>query len=125
MRRDAIASKLSSDTDNVIPDVVWVSSDRLANILDEEGHLTGAPELVVEVLSPEKINKRRDEEAKLKLYSSQGVWEYWIANWRLQQMEVYRRDNAQLKLMVTLLSGDEITSALFPGFNCQIQRFFT
>jgi Uma2 family endonuclease len=114
-----------SDTDNVIPDVVWVSSDRLANILDEEGHLTGAPELVVEVLSPGKINERRDKEAKLKLYSSQGVREYWIANWRWQQMEVHRRDNTQLKLMATLLNGDEITSPLLPGFNCQIQRFFT
>lgn len=113
-----------TDTDNVIPDVVWVSNERLAMLLDEEGHLTGAPELVVEVLSPGKTNERRDREAKLKLYSSQGVQEYWIADWRLQKVEVYRRENAQLKLTATLLADDDITSPLLPNFRAQIQRFF-
>lgn len=40
-----------SEADNVIPDVVWISKERLASSLDESGHLTAAPELVVEVLS--------------------------------------------------------------------------
>ena len=42
-----------TDADNVIADVVWASNERLAVLLDEAGHLTGAPELVVEVLSPD------------------------------------------------------------------------
>lgn len=33
---------LFTDTDNVIPDVVWASNERLAVLLDEAGHLTGA-----------------------------------------------------------------------------------
>jgi Uma2 family endonuclease len=41
-----------SDADSVIPDVIWISHDRLVQLLDEAGHLTGAPELIVEVLSP-------------------------------------------------------------------------
>jgi len=69
-----------SESDNVIPDVVWASNERLERLLDEAGHLTAAPELVVEVLSPGKKNERRDREAKLKLYSVQGVHEYWIVN---------------------------------------------
>ncbi|WGV28525.1 Uma2 family endonuclease [Halotia branconii] len=113
-----------TDTDNVIPDVVWISRERLAQLLDDEGHLRGAPELVVEVLSPGTTNERRDREAKLKLYSSTGVQEYWIANWQLQQLEVYRRENAQLKLITTLLADDEITSPLLPDFRVQVQRFF-
>ena len=40
--------------------MVWVSKERLAILLDNEGHLTGAPELVVEVLSPGVQNERRD-----------------------------------------------------------------
>lgn len=47
-------SIIFSETDSVIPDVVWVSNERLANILDQGGHLTGSPELVIEVLSPGK-----------------------------------------------------------------------
>jgi Uma2 family endonuclease len=46
-----------TDADNVIPDVVWVSRERLAVLLDDAGHLTGAPELVVEVLSPGHDNE--------------------------------------------------------------------
>jgi Uma2 family endonuclease len=113
-----------TETDNVIPDVVWISNERLAMLLDKEGHLTGAPELVIEVLSPGTTNERRDREAKLKLYSLQGIQEYWIADWRLQKVEIYRRENAQLKLIATLLSDDEITSPLLPDFSCRIQRFF-
>jgi Uma2 family endonuclease len=115
---------LFSETDNVIPDVVWASHERLAVLLDEAGHLTGAPDLVVEVLSPGVENERRDREAKLKLYASRGVKEYWIADWRSQQVEVYRRENARLILIATLLDNDELSSPLLPGFSCAVSRFF-
>jgi Uma2 family endonuclease len=114
-----------SDADNVIPDVVWISHDRLAQVIDEAGHLTGAPELVAEVLSPGTTNERRDREAKLKLYSSQGVQEYWIVSRELQQVEVYRRENAILKRTATFLAQDTITSPLLPGFQCVVERFFS
>src|SRR5918911_189456 len=77
---------LFSESDNVAPDVVWISNERLAALMDEAGHLTGAPELVVEVLSPGPLQERRDREAKLKLYESRGVQEYWIVDWRLKQV---------------------------------------
>lgn len=115
---------LFTESDNVIPDVVWASNERLAVLVDEAGHLTGAPELVVEVLSSGTENEHRDREAKLKLYASQGVQEYWIADWRLQQVEVYRRENATLRLIATLLSNDELSSPLLPGFSCAVSRFF-
>lgn len=113
-----------SDVDNVEPDVIWISNERLAVLLDDAGHLTGAPELIVEVLSAGTNNERRDREAKLKLYSNQGVQEYWIANWRLKTIEVYRRENAQLKLVATLIGNDELTSPLLPDFSCKIEQFF-
>ena len=75
-------------------------------------------------LSPGVENERRDREAKLKLYASRGVQEYWIADWRLQQVEVYRRENATLRLIATLLANDEITSPLLPNFSCSVARFF-
>lgn len=115
---------LFSQSDSVIPDVVWVSRERLAQIEDEAGHLTGAPELVVEVLSPGKQNELRDKEAKLKLYSIHGVREYWIVDRFHQKVEVYRREKAQLTLVATLLDDDEITSPLLPGFSCSIRLFF-
>ncbi len=58
--------------------MVWASNERLTALLDDAGHLTAAPELIVEVLSSGAENIRRDREAKLKLYSSRGVREYGI-----------------------------------------------
>ena len=113
-----------TDADNVIPDVVWVSKERLPILLDEAGHLTGAPELVFEVLSESVQDQRRDREVKLKLYASRGVQEYWILDWRLQQVEVYRRDKALLKLVETLFSTDDLTSPMLPNFICPVSRLF-
>lgn len=113
-----------TENDNVIPDLVWGTHERLAILTDEAGHLRGAPELVVEVLSEGKTHERRDQEAKLKLYSLQGVQEYWIVNWRLQQVAVYRRQNTQLQKIVTLLASDDIDSPLLPDFICPVGQFF-
>ncbi|MCY7392735.1 MAG: Uma2 family endonuclease [Leptolyngbyaceae cyanobacterium CAN_BIN12] len=113
-----------SDADNVIPDAIWISVKRMERFIDEAGHFIGAPELIVEVLSSGTMNERRDREAKLKLYSSQGVEEYWIVNRELQQIEVYRRENAVLKRAATYNVQDTITSPTLPGFECPIHRFF-
>ena len=113
-----------SDGDNVSPDVVWVSQERFSELLDEAGHLTGAPELVVEVLSPGRENERRDKETKLKLYSNRGVREYWVCDRFQETIEIYRRENAVLKLSATLFNNDVLTSPLLPGFSCQVARIF-
>ena len=113
-----------SDSDNVIPDLVWVSEGRLRDILDEQGHLTAAPDLVVEVLSAGSGQERRDRELKLKLYSAQGVREYWIVDWRKKSIQVYRRENAALILVETLFENESITSPLLPDFICQLAEIF-
>ena len=111
-------------TDAVIPDVIWISNERLTNGIDEAGHLTVAPELIVEVLSPGELNEQRDKEVKLKLYSRHGVQEYWIVSWQLKTLEIYRRVDAQLQLVSTLLIGDTLTSPLLPGFSIPIAQIF-
>ncbi len=113
-----------TDADNVIPDVVWITNERLEMLLDEAGHLTGAPELVVEVLSSGEKQEQRDRQLKLKLYSMQGVQEYWIVDRLRQQIEIYRRDNAILKLAATLFAEDNINSPLLPDFSYRIGSFF-
>jgi Uma2 family endonuclease len=111
-------------TDAVIPDVVWITQERLANGVNQAGHLTVAPEIVIEVLSPGELNEQRDKEVKLKLYSLHGVQEYWIVNWQLKTLEIYRRTEAQLQLATTLLEGDLLTSPLLLGFSAPITQIF-
>ncbi|MEB3213072.1 MAG: Uma2 family endonuclease [Leptolyngbyaceae bacterium] len=113
-----------TDEDNVIPDVVWASDARLNLLLDDAEHLTGAPELVVEVLSPGEKNMQRDCQLKLKLYSQQGVQEYWIVNKELRQVQVYRRNQALLTLVMTLQDTDALASPLLPDFSCPLTKIF-
>jgi len=109
-----------AEDDNVVPDVIWISRERLAAVADEHGYLRAAPELVVEVLSPGASNERRDRELKLKLYSRQGVHEYWLIDWQARMVQIYRRQRAALRLIATLDGADTITTPLLPSFSCPL-----
>ena len=97
---------------------------RLATALWADGKFHEAPELVIEVLSPGSVNERRDREAKLQLYSRRGVSEYWIVDWRLRSIDVYRRDQAQLHYVATLFEAETLESPLLPGFSCAVGALF-
>jgi Uma2 family endonuclease len=112
------------DDDDVAPDVVWISRDRLAVGLEADGKLHTAPELVVEVLSPGDKQERRDREVKRKLYSLRGVQEYWIVDWRTRAFEVYRNRDGELLPSETLRDGDTLETALLPGFRLSIEAIF-
>lgn len=112
------------DENDVAPDVVWVSRQRLDALLGDDGHLHGAPELVVEVLSPGSTNERRDRVAKLKLYALRGVQEYWLADWRLRTVEVHRRREGTLQLVGVFQAEEELSSPLLPGFRVKVAECF-
>jgi len=102
--------------DGVQPDVVWVSAARLQRLRHPDGKLYGPPELVIEVLSPGADNADRDRRAKFQLYGQGGVDEYWLIDWQQHVVEVFRRDDGQLRLTAQWRDGDTITSPLLPGF---------
>lgn len=112
-----------AEDDDVVPDVVWASHARLAQIL-RGGKLYGAPELVIEVLSPGKRNMHRDRETKLKLYARHGVDEYWIVDWMRHTLDIYRSSGELLVLFMTFKSGDQVTSPLLPGFMLTLDQLF-
>jgi Uma2 family endonuclease len=107
-----------AEDDDVIPDVIWISRERMVGALDRSRHLSVAPELVVEVLSPGAANVRRDREVKLGLYSRRGVLEYWIVDWQQRTVDVYRHDGQELRPVGTLRGDATLTSPWLPGFSC-------
>jgi Uma2 family endonuclease len=113
-----------ADDEDVTPDVIWISSARLATGFAPDGKLHVAPEMVIEALSPGGMSERRDREAKLKLYSRRGVHEYWIVDWRARQVEVYRREQAQLRVVGTLYEADALNTPLLQGFSCAVAELF-
>lgn len=110
--------------DAVAPDVVWVSRERLPHVLNEDGKLQAAPDLMIEVLSPGAHNERRDRKLKLELYSLYGVREYWIVSWQSRSVTVYRREQAVLNLIATRGADDALESPLLPGFRCAVRDLF-
>lgn len=65
-----------STSDRVQPDILFASNERRGIIGEKQ--VTGAPDLVVEILSPSTAH--RDRGIKLDLYARCGVREYWIAD---------------------------------------------
>lgn len=110
--------------DEVMPDVIWISHDRLKGTIDADGHLTRAPELVVEVLAPGLANAHRDRVVKLDLYAREGVEEYWVVDPEGQTVQVCRFAAADLGDMVVLAPADTLTSPLLPGFQCPVATLF-
>jgi Uma2 family endonuclease len=96
-----------SDHSVVQPDVIYVSASRLG-IVGER--IDGAPDLVVEVLSPG--TSRRDRNEKLKLYAESGVREYWIVDAIERQIEFLVSDSGTFR--VALPVDDKYRSAELP-----------
>jgi len=64
------------DENNVVqPDIIVVIKDNL-RIVQENGHILGTPDLLIEVLSPE--NRDHDLITKKNLYEQFDVKEYWV-----------------------------------------------
>lgn len=70
----------------VQPDLIFVTQDRL-HIVDLDDAVHGAPDLIVEILSPSDWLK--DRKVKFALYQETGVREYWIVDPRTRTIEVY------------------------------------
>ena len=105
------------ETSQPEPDVAVVSGE----IDDYDDRHPNSTLLIVEVAD---TTIRFDRGKKAKIYSKAKLQEYWIVNWRLRQIELYRREQASLRLVATLLSADELTSPLLPGFSCSVARIF-
>lgn len=112
-------------TEVAAPDVVWVRRERLAALLHADGKVHGAPDLVVEVLSPGAANAECDRVAKRAQYGQ--VAEYWIVDRFQAQVEVYRPTPPHphmLQLAATIGRTGVLTSPLLPGFACPLTRIF-
>ncbi len=106
-----------------VPDVAYMSNERLREIASGK-HIEGAPELMIEVMSPGAENRRRDQIVKRQIYARFGVEEYWIADAENRSIEVYRLENNQLVLIATLTEAGELTTPLLPGFACKVAEIF-
>ena len=113
-----------SEFSGVIPDLVFVSHQRRNEIASGD-RITGAPDLVIEIVSPGAENERRDRLAKRQLYGKHGVKEYWIVDFEKRTIEVYLLQPQTLQLQFVLTEKDEITSSVLPGYRARVETILS
>ena len=90
--------------------------------LDDKGCI-GAPDIVVEILSPG--NNKKELQNKYEIYEEAGVQEYWIV-WPVSQTFLKYTLNEAGKYIPSriLTGGDEVTTPILPGFVLNLEEVF-
>jgi Uma2 family endonuclease len=104
----------------VEPDLLYVSRER-SHILVDRG-IEGAPDLVIEILSPS--SRRTDAHTKSKLYARCGVRHYWIADPELDRLELYRLAGSAYEHVATFESPAAVEPEDFPGLRIPLDDVF-
>lgn len=99
---------------------MFISKDRLSII--KETNIQGAPDLVVEILSP--ASEKRDRGAKQKLYARAGVIEYWIVDPTAKTVEVFSLGKAGYERINLFNHGDTLRSPLIPDLSISLSAVF-
>jgi Uma2 family endonuclease len=92
-----------------VPDLAMFHAE---HVVEQDGYIHSAPELVAEVLSPG--NMRAEREEKLKDYESLGVPEVWVVSPEARSVEVLSLKDGKL-VTTALLREGQITPSHFPG----------
>jgi Uma2 family endonuclease len=93
------------------PDIVFVSNER-AHILTDAG-AEGAPDLIVEILSPR--TRKIDTDVKFKVYARCGVRELWIIDPGPRKIAIYDLASDAGRPVATWGEADSFERPVFPG----------
>jgi Uma2 family endonuclease len=109
------------DEHNVFqPDKVFVSKAR-ESILTDHG-ARGAPDLVIEILSPSSA--ALDRQRKRKVYARTGVEELWFIDPDARRVEVYRLQDDAERAAALYYEDDSFESAVLPGLAISVREVF-
>ena len=107
--------------ENVVqPDILFIAAER-AHIITED-NVQGAPDLVIEILSPATAG--RDRTYKRTLYARYGVGEYWLVDPVGRRIEVLTLGERGFERAAEY-GGDEVLhSPLLPGLEIDLREVF-
>lgn len=102
------------------PDLLFIRRDRLHIVT--AANIQGAPDLIVEILSP---GTREDDLGwKLTLYAREGVAYYWVVDPRARTVRPYRLREGGYVAEPLLSTGDTLGCPLFPSITSDVARLF-
>jgi Uma2 family endonuclease len=112
--------KLSSNPDTVrAPDIAFISARRVKEVGDTAGYWPGAPDLAVEVLSPD--DRVAEVEEKVSEWLTAGSQQVWVVSPKLRTVTIY----SSLTNIVTLTERDNLHGGdVVPGFQILVSEIF-
>ena len=117
---DAPCDVVLSDVDVVQPDIIYISPERLSII--KEKNIQGAPDLVVEILSP--YSDKIDRISKTRLYARFEIREYWIVDPDKKEITVLQLAAGTYKKLGMFGIKDTFESRLLKGLTIRISEIF-
>ncbi len=108
------------DYNNTQPDLLFIKKER-SFIVTNNG-IEGAPDLIIEILSPstQSIDKRE----KFKLYQQFGVQEYWIVDPNNKSIDVFSLENNRYENLFVATDNEIIQSQVLEGFSLDVSQIF-
>jgi Uma2 family endonuclease len=114
-----IKSKRNEDIDTVVqPDICVVCNPEK---IDELGCI-GAPDLVLEILSPG--NNKKELQNKYEVYEESGVKEYWVIHPNECTLLIYNLINGKYQASKLFTHGDVVKSDAVEGFQLDLTEIF-
>jgi len=109
-----------SDTETYHPDLLFLSNERLDRV--REQYVDGAPDLVVEILSPS--TRDRDLTVKRETYETSGVREYWIVDIEAKTVEVLVNGADGFESHSEADTQEVAESSVLDGFSLEVATLF-
>jgi len=110
---------IKDSKDVVQPDIIVVCDHKK---LQSHKRCAGAPDLVIEILSPSTASL--DMKGKRKLYEGEGVKEYWIVDPVHKTIQVYILENNKYKFPEVYTADDKIKVGIFPDLEIDLSSVF-
>jgi len=108
------------NTETYQPDIIFIVKERLTII--EKERIKGAPDLVVEILSPG--TGYYDLKKKFKIYENHGVKEYWIVDPEDCSVEIHVLHEGNFVLRHKAENKGVVDSEVIDGFKIDVESFF-
>ncbi|OIQ61450.1 hypothetical protein MOTE_00130 [Moorella thermoacetica] len=102
------------------PDIIFIAKDRMHII--ETTKIKGAPDLVIEILSPS--TGYYDLKKKARVYARCGVKEYWIVDPEDKSIDVFQPQDGNFVLVNHVEGSGQAKSLFLKGFAVEAREIF-
>lgn len=99
------------------PDVLYVARKNETRVNED---FSDGADLVMEVVSDDPKDKKRDYESKVEDYAAAGIAEYWIVDPQARLVRVLTLDGGTYRIHGDFTPGQEASSVLLPGFTLKV-----